>query len=194
MSGESRACEGDEGTSHFLYVGRLVEEKGLPLLLDAMRQLAPGETIFLTVRGEGKLRDQTFAAASGMKGMLRYEGAVTEPFADASKFLALCFPSLALEGLPYVVLEAYAAGIPVISHDLDVLRDVVVEGETGLLVDKRTPEGWAAAMRSAAAHTCRTRELGARGRERIRQCYRLDEMVSRTAEVYDRLKNSEPDE
>ena len=125
----------------FLYLGRLSSEKGLDRLVGLWRDV-PGR---LVVVGDGPDRARLEAAAPET---VEFRGAV--PPGQVGGYLAraraLVLPSICYEGAPRTVVEAYAAGVPVIANRNGALPSVVAEGVTGLLVDPADPAGWRGAL------------------------------------------------
>jgi glycosyltransferase involved in cell wall biosynthesis len=110
-----------------LYVGRLSEEKGVTVLVEAAKAIA-GEVL---VVGEGDLGGALRAAAPDNVRFLglRPRTEVRAMMADAK---ALVLPSICYEGSPMTLSEAYAAGTPVVGSRLGSLVDLIVHGRTGL--------------------------------------------------------------
>jgi len=131
-----------------LHVGRLVEKKGTALLIEAMA----GVDGRLVVIGDGPLRADLERRAGPLGERVRFLGALPpdEVAAWMARAWVLAAPSVTArdgdsEGLPTVVAEAAAAGLPAIVSDHSGLPEAVVEGETGFIV----PEGDAAALARA---------------------------------------------
>jgi glycosyltransferase involved in cell wall biosynthesis len=122
---------------YFIYLGRLSEEKGADVIVDAW-SAAPGE---LLVVGDGPERARLEARA---RGRIRFTGPV--PPARALELLAgaraLLIPSRCYEGSPKTVGEAFAAGVPVIASDIGALPEFVRDDATGLLVAPGNTAGW----------------------------------------------------
>jgi glycosyltransferase involved in cell wall biosynthesis len=124
-----------------LHVGRLVAKKGTALLLEALR-IVPGAR--LVIVGDGPLRAPLEQLAAPLEGRVRFAGALA-PEAVAGwmrRAWLLCAPSLAgpdgdSEGLPTVIAEAAAAGLPALVSNHSGLAEGVVDGQTGFVV----PEG-----------------------------------------------------
>lgn len=95
-------------------------------------------------------------------------------------------PSL-WEGLPFALLEAMAAAVPIVCSDIPGNDEVVIEGETGRRVPPRSPAALAAAICERLGDPEGSRRMGLAGYERLRTHFSLEEMVRRTEEVYDRL-------
>jgi glycosyltransferase involved in cell wall biosynthesis len=127
--------------SDFLYLGRLSSEKGLDRLVGQWRHV-PAR---LVVVGDGPERAALEAAAPDT---VEFRGAV--PPGEVAGYLAraraLVLPSICYEGAPRTVVEAYAAGVPVIANRHGALPSVVADGVTGLLVDPGSLGGWRAAL------------------------------------------------
>jgi glycosyltransferase involved in cell wall biosynthesis len=137
-------------TGRILFVGRLVEKKGVSVLLQALRLLdESGYDLHLV--GDGPLRAQLAAEASGLGasfvGALGREALAAE-YGAAS---IAVFPSVAAasgdqDGLPVALLEAMSTGCAIVASDLPGLRDAVGEGECALLVTPGSAEELAAAL------------------------------------------------
>ena len=90
----------------------------------------------------------------------------------------------AKEGLPLALLEAMGAGLAVVATDVPGHRDVVRDGETGLLVPAGDVKALAAAIATLIDDPDRRRRMGQAGRERVRKEFGIRPMVERTAEIY----------
>jgi glycosyltransferase involved in cell wall biosynthesis len=169
--------------------GRLAEQKGLEYLVRAAAQLRddlPGATVVLA--GEGPLERplQRLVAELGLEDTVRLVGFR----ADVGDLLAaadlVALPSL-WEGLSVSLLEAMAAGKPVVTTTIGSNREVTNDGETAVLVPPRDPSALAEAIRTLAADRDRLERLGSRGREVQRERYTLRRMLDAYADEYDRL-------
>ena len=133
-----------------MFIGRFVEKKGLPILLDAAAQLGPAEVQFDVYgygRDEADIRRQ--AAQLGLQNVV-FHGALEEREAVAaamrqSDFLVV--PSVVAangdtEGFPTVILEAMAMGLPVVTSDVSSIPDFLGDGITAIL----TRQGDAASL------------------------------------------------
>jgi glycosyltransferase involved in cell wall biosynthesis len=152
-------------------VGRFAEQKGFPLLIDALpRVLAAAPGLHLTLIGDGPLRPLIEAqiARAGLGQNVTLTGWLEE--ADVRRHLAtshaLVLPSFA-EGLPMVVMEAFAAGRPVIASAIMGVPELVTR-ETGWLVPAGDPVALARAIADAAAtpHD-RLAEMGRKARAAV---------------------------
>jgi glycosyltransferase involved in cell wall biosynthesis len=114
-----------------LFVGRLVKVKGLQYLIEAMRD-CPAEQLLIV--GDGPERAALHQAATGMSNV-SFAGGVTPNRVDAylSRAKVLVVPSVN-EGLPNVILEAMARGIPIVASNGGGIPDIVKPDETGFLV------------------------------------------------------------
>jgi glycosyltransferase involved in cell wall biosynthesis len=94
------------------------------------------------------------------------------------------FPSLWHEPFGIPVIEAMAAGLPVIATRAGALPEIVVDGETGILVERGDDEGLAAAISGLLADAHLRERMGAAGRERVRQLFTWERTVTRLEELY----------
>jgi glycosyltransferase involved in cell wall biosynthesis len=172
--GPRREGAGDD----FLYLGRLAPEKDLGMLVEAWRPHLGR----LLVVGDGPDRAQLEAA--GRNRPIEFVGAVEprEALQLLARARALVFPSRSYEGMPRAVVEAYAAGVPVLASDVGALPELVDDGETGLLVPPRT-ESWTKALEQLAS-AGESERLGAGARRRWEQTYSPERNLAALVEIY----------
>lgn len=122
-----------EFQNHFLFVGRLIKEKGINLLLEVFKKL-PEQN--LVVIGSGEMEGQLNSLANDHKN-ITYLGAQYPPvlYEEIAKAKALIMPSICLENNPLVILEAMALGVPVIGSNQGGIPELIEEGRTGLIFD-----------------------------------------------------------
>jgi colanic acid/amylovoran biosynthesis glycosyltransferase len=157
-----------------LHVGRLVEKKGTRVLLAAFVAVrAERPDARLTIIGEGPLRRtlEGMAKALGMSDAVQFLG--RRPQAEIAAWMGraalLAVPSLVArdgdaEGLPNVVVEAAAAGLPVVASDHEGIPEAVDEGQSGFLVPEGEPEPLARRIAALLADEDMRRTMGAAGR------------------------------
>ena len=166
-------------------IARLVEKKGLADLVEACRLLRErGLAVRLRVAGDGPLFDPLRAAAdrAGLEdafpGALPHEE-VRALYARAAVF---CLPCVVAstgdrDGLPTSVLEAMAYGVPVVTTDVNGLPDVVLHGETGLVVPEHDPPALADALERLLSDPELARRVGDQGRRHVEQSFSLERSV-----------------
>ncbi len=170
-------------------LSRLHEQKGMEFLLEAARKVAEQVPLatFL-VAGYGPLRERLEEQARrlGVDSRVRFLGyrKDTALILAASDVFAL--PSL-WEGMSNAVLEAMAAGRPVVATGVDGAMDQVLPGETGLLVPPSDADALARALLDLALDPRKAQEMGIKGRERVRREFSLGRMTDAYIELYARL-------
>jgi glycosyltransferase involved in cell wall biosynthesis len=167
-------------------VGRLKAPKDFLTLVRALALLPRGSFDALIV-GDGPDRADLEAEIRrlGIGERVHLAGErrdVSALLAGASVFV---LPSVS-EGLPVSVLEAMAAGLPVVGSRVGGMPELVVEGETGLLVEPGDPDELAAALGRLLAERELRRRLGDAGRERARRRFALDPFRRAHVELYSR--------
>ncbi|MCX7424299.1 MAG: glycosyltransferase family 4 protein [Planctomycetia bacterium] len=156
--------------------GRLSPEKGFDVLIDAAAQVvrqSPG--VGFVVFGDGALREPLEAQirSRGLKKRFVLAGFRDDLDRFFPHFDLLALPSHT-EGLPNVVLEAMAAGVPVVATAVGGTQEVVDDGETGHLVPAGDSAALAHRIIALASNPDRAREMGQHGRERVEQEFSFD--------------------
>jgi glycosyltransferase involved in cell wall biosynthesis len=150
-----------------LYVGRLIEAKGVIHLVEAMRECPEDR---LLVVGDGPEMER-LKNASREQGNVDFRGRATRPELEDSfrRARMLVLPSVRDEGMPNVLMEAMARGIPVIATRNAGIPDLVKNGETGLLVEPGDSRALASAIRRISAEPGLAERLSRNAREEIRR-------------------------
>ena len=145
-----------------LFVGRLVERKGVRYLIAAVQRLAPERHARLVIIGDGPERErlEEQVRREGLETRVEVRGRVSDralrqAYAEASVF---ALPAIVdtrgdTEGLGVVLLEAMSYRVPVVASDLGGITDIVTDGETGLLVPPGDVASLAVALERLAANT-----------------------------------------
>jgi glycosyltransferase involved in cell wall biosynthesis len=144
-----------------LFVGWLSASKGTEVLLRAFEMLAAGDPlVHLLFIGEGHDKDITaFAKSHNLESRIQLLGAATSP--QVARWMqavdVLCLPSFS-EGCPNVILEASAAGCPVVANAVGGVPEIVT-AENGVLIEDHEPQTLAAALRGAMARSWDRQEI-----------------------------------
>ncbi|MGH7812719.1 MAG: glycosyltransferase [Candidatus Binataceae bacterium] len=172
-----------------LVLARLAEQKGHRHLIDAIARLVPRWprlTALFAGEGplEGALREQCAALKlNGQVRFLGYRGDVRGLLAAAD---LVALPSL-YEGLPLVAIEALAAGKPIVATAVDGTPEVVIDGQTGLLVPPADPGALAQAIERVLADPALGASLAAAGQAHVRENFGLRRQVEETIALYREL-------
>ena len=167
--------------------------KGIEVLLEAMKiARLQGNDVRLHAIGpfetpayEAEVR--TLAARLGLADSIEWTGFVTNIAGELAKIDALVLPSLFGEGLPMVVLEAMAAGVPVIASDVEGVPEAIVDRETGLLVQPGDAASLAAAIDELTSGVVDYVGLSRESQLRHAEHFSAERMSERLAEVYDQV-------
>lgn len=156
--------------------------KGVDVLLEAARLVeAP---LRLEIYGVGALADDLKRQAQGLDA--RFHGFDPDMRARLAEVDVLVQPSRA-DNLPLSILEAMAGGLPVVGTRVGGIPELVLDGETGLVVDPEDPAALAAALETLAASMERRREMGRRGRKRVAEHFSAEGVARRTVGLYEEL-------
>jgi len=186
----SAAVAATRTPGRILFVGRLVEKKGLAVLLDALRLLPADRSWTLDVVGDGPLRPALEAAARGLAVRFLGQQGREQLYGLYAEVEVVAVPSVPAasgdqDGLPLVLLEAMGAGAALVGSDLPGINEAVIDGVSGVLVPHSDPAALADALgrvlgdenmrqrlgeqaRTAADHFSLT-NVGARYRDVLRE-------------------------
>ena len=159
-------------------VARLAPQKDHRTLIEAARLVPEADFV---VAGDGELRHELEQRAAGSR--VRFLGArddVPELLASLDVF---AFPSL-FEGLCLAVIEAQAAGVPVVATPVGGIRETVVDGKTGLLVPTGDPGALAAAIRRLLEDRPAAEAMAAKAKRRVRERFSIERMLDETLRLY----------
>ncbi len=170
-----------------VFVGRLESQKGVDVLFKAVSRLPNPEPVLIV--GDGSERETLEAMANRLSIDVEFTGEVppsTVPtYLQQGKLFAL--PAVEGEGLPNAMLEAMAAGLPVVATDTGGITDCIENGKTGYVVQT----GDVDALRKRLQHLCTNeshrRKMGSRAREYVRHTYSWDAIVDKVEEIYDHV-------
>jgi phosphatidyl-myo-inositol alpha-mannosyltransferase len=184
LPGHARGVDGP--TIGFL--GRYGEpRKGLPVLVEAMRSVVrqhPGARLLIAGRGDpGEVRE---ALGDDLRAHVALLGELSEE--DKAAFLrsvdVYCAPNLLGESFGIILIEALAAGAPIVASDLDAFASVLEGGAAGVLVPRGDPRALARALGDLLADPARRAELSARGAG-VAAAYDWSVVARRVLEVYE---------
>ena len=172
--------------NRLLYVGRLAVEKGLPMLLDSIQQIATeSPDVHLTVVGDGADRAylEDLTQEMGLEKNVAFVGyqsqeSVRHYLRQTDVFV---LPSFA-EGIPVVLMEAMAMGVPVVTTQIAGVSELVESGVNGYLVPPSDSHGLTGAIAKLINDSDKRAQFGKAGREKVEQRFDI-------AKALDNLKD-----
>jgi glycosyltransferase involved in cell wall biosynthesis len=168
------------------HVGRLAAVKGQRELIEALAATPDVHAVLVgeDIETDGAFRRELEAEAEriGVADRVFFAGYRPQAAAELAEVDALVLPSR-IEGLPIVVLEAMARGKPVVATPVGGTPELVVDAETGVLVEDIA--GLAAALRWLAGNPGEARRMGEAGRRRVEEHFSEDAMTRRVLGLYD---------
>ena len=176
-----------------LGIGRLIEKKGFSDLISACRFLLErGRSVRCEIIGEGPLQESLAAhiAHSHLEDTVhllgpRTQSQIADRLAAATVFVLPCTTEAGggMDNLPTVIMEAMAAGLPVISTPVAGVPEMVQPGVTGELVPSRDPLALADAIEGIVAQPEKARRFGAAGRQRAAEQFWIETNVRSLAAI-----------
>ncbi|MBI4680352.1 MAG: glycosyltransferase family 4 protein [Nitrospirae bacterium] len=179
--------KGNSG-NYVIYVGGLLEDKGLLTLLDAAKLLyRAGEKIEIKLSGDGPSRGQLHEKARAEKidnvkflGYIKYEDLCRE----IKNSLAVILPAENYENNPISIIEAFALGKPVIGSRLGGIPELVVDNERGLTFEPGNPQDLSSKIKYLLNNSDKAVEWGANARKYIEHELSSDRHYEKLMEIY----------
>jgi len=176
---------------YLLYSGRLVEEKGLPVLIQAMETLP----LDCLIAGEGPMRSslERMAERTG-NGRIRFLGHL--PFAELKPLIEGAFltvmPSIWYENNPFAIIESFAHGVPVVASRIGGIPELVIDGDTGYTFRPGDPDDLRSKVIQILNDPEKRRSLGERAQAMVADRFHPDRYIDDLLHVYQRLIDGRP--
>jgi len=170
----------------FCTIGRLAPQKRIDLFIKALSSLKKqNKNVSGVIAGDGPLRNelQELASEEGIADQVEFIGTTEDVpglLAQSDTFIL----ASDWEGMPNVVLEAMASGLPVIGTAIDGTKEIIKDGETGFLVPTDDADALAAAMSELTDSVELRSRMGKAGRLRAESEYSMEKMVERYESLY----------
>ncbi|WP_434555444.1 glycosyltransferase family 4 protein [Prochlorothrix hollandica] len=173
---------------HLLYTGRLANAKGLPILIQSLPLLlAQDPQVHLTIIGDGSDRSALEAQVNALNlgsnvAFVGYKSQdeVRDYLQQADIFV---LPSFA-EGVPVSLMEAMAAGLPVVTTAIAGIGELVEDGHSGYLVKPGDPVGLAAKIWTLMADPAQRQRLGDNGRQQVTAEFNLHREADKLSQIF----------
>ncbi len=195
------------GKFKILFVGRHIERKGIRYLIEAAKYL-PKDKFEIRIVGGGDLTEQlkqqaallderretkderTQSASIIFTGKLSPEDLANE-YRTANVFTlpAIVDSKGDTEGLGVVLIEAMELGLPIVASNVGGIPDVVIDGESGILVPEKDPEALADAFKRLEENPSLIEKLLVGARKRINECFTWNGIIERQIDVYNKVIN-----
>ncbi len=181
--------------SNLIWIGTVAELhpiKGYEYAIQAvheciaeLRRTHPGKKVIYTILGNGEERErlEKLASSLGLGDHVFFLGHVDGASQFVRAFDIFLLGSLS-EGLAYVLLEAGAASLPVVATAVGGIPEVVMDMESGILVQPKEPRELSHALLFMTEHPDDRKKYGLALKEKVTKKFSLDEMVRKTAEAY----------
>lgn len=180
-------------------VGRFIEKKGFPILIEACRILRDrGHAFDCQILGDGPMREELRSQISdlGLAGQIQLAGSLPQErlIAEMKTGAIMTLPCIVSEsgdrdGLPTVLLEAMALGLPVVTTTVSGGPEIVAENKTGYLCPPGDPSALAARLESLLDAPERGIEMGLAGRERAERLFDLKTNVASLRTLFEEALN-----
>ena len=169
----------DESSIVFLYVGRLKKEKGLLELAKAFSNVyLHNNNVRLWILGpdEENIKVEIYHILSTIRDAVSFFPSTLEPEKYMATADVFCLPSHR-EGFGSTIIEAAACGIPAIGSRIYGITDAIVDGETGLLVEKENIHELTGAMMKLMNNECLRKHMGKSAKQRVIKYFRQERLT-----------------
>ena len=163
----------------FLFVGRLSVEKGVNVLVDAVRQIKATATV--RVAGTGP-EDYLLHDVVGLQSLGALSGEAVR--IEMNQSVALVLPSIWYENFPRTLVEAFGCGLPVIASRIGALAELVEDGVTGLLFESGNAKDLAIKMQWAQENPAQMLQMGKNARKLYEAEYTADRNYDQLVAIY----------
>lgn len=188
------ASEAESETETVLFVGRLIQSKGVQVLLEAFGVLAEERAdARLAIVGDGPMRKQLETAAGTMtcRDRVFFYGNRNDIVDFMKSATVFVLPSF-VEGLPNALLEAMSCGLPVVASRVGGIPDAVSDGDNGILVSPGSGDEIEKALKSLFSSPVMRRRLGKAARETIKRGFSIQSVADRYVQLYQELMDEGP--
>ncbi|OWU99372.1 glycosyltransferase [Fibrobacter sp. UWR2] len=183
------------GKFKILFVGRHIERKGICYLIEAAKYL-PRDKFEIRIVGVGDLTEKLkeLAAHNAGNAEIVFTGKLSpedlaKEYRTANVFTlpAIIDSKGDTEGLGVVLIEAMELGLPIVASNVGGIPDVVVDGESGILVPEKDPQALANAFKRLESEPGLVKQLLEGSRKRIRECFTWDGIIKRQIAEYKKV-------
>jgi glycosyltransferase involved in cell wall biosynthesis len=176
-----------EGSIAVGYIGQLLRRKNLECRLTAFARLVTaGHELTLTIVGEGPVAAELrrLETGLGLEDRVWFTGYRADRLALLKTFDVFVLPSWR-EGIPRGLMEAMAAGVPVVASDIPGNRELIEDGQTGLLFSPHDPNDLARAIATLSDEKDLRQALVERARARVAGHFSASRMAEAYADLYE---------
>jgi glycosyltransferase involved in cell wall biosynthesis len=174
--------DGEQSQDHFLFLGRLEALKGINILIDAARKTKEVQVVIAGSVSEPLANQLLKTLPENVNYVCMKHGQELNDLIHNA--IAIVLPSICYENQPFSILEAFAAGKPVIASDLGGMTELVKHGERGLLVKPGDSIELAAAMGWAVEHMESMKEMGRNARQYALKIHSPDNHYQSLMDIY----------
>lgn len=179
----------DRGTLYIGTIAELTRNKGLQYLIDSVNQIKAKikqQKVKVIIAGDGEDKDflRDYIDSLELQNIIFLIGFIPDAHRYLSGFDIFLLPSLK-EGLPYVLMEAMSARVPIVATRVGGVPDLIEHETTGILVDAKDARSLAETVSSLLEDTRRQTILAGNAKEKIQTQFRLSDMVEKTIEIYE---------
>lgn len=187
----------ENGKIYILSVGRLVEKKGMKYLIKAFKKVSKKyPQVHLRIAGDGELRGKLkrLVKRLGLKKRVTFLGELSHD--QVAKEMQKCHLFVLAsvkdrngnqEGIPNVLKEAMASGMPVVSTRHAGIPELVEDGKSGYLVPEKNSKALSKAIIKLIRHPEKWEEMGRRGREKVEKSFNVHKQTEKLEAIYRKL-------
>ena len=184
------ASQEPEGVPVVVLSCRMIWDKGVAEFVEAARIVnAKDQVARFVLVGDADAQNPASVPRGQLhdwhqEGVVEWWGHSSDMPSVFARSHIVCLPSYYREGIPKVLIEAASSGLPIVTTDAPGCREIVRDGENGLLVPPKDGKALAAALQSLLRSPAQRMRMGVAGREMVVEQFSLDRVISETLAVY----------
>lgn len=171
-----------------LYLGRFIRTKRPGDVIELARRL--GDDADVVMAGSGPLWEKTRRQAEALGPHVKVLAFTDKVHELVHRSSVVVLPTTFPEGMPRILLEAQAAGVPTVAYDVRGAQDAIVDGQTGRLIPPRDIAAFCQAVESLLADDALRKQMGQAGRDHVREHFRFEAIAAEHVDIFQKIREA----
>jgi glycosyltransferase involved in cell wall biosynthesis len=172
-----------------LYLGRFIRTKRPGDVIELARRL--GDGVDVVMAGAGPLWERIHCQAQQLGPHVKVLAFTDKVHELVHRSSVVVLPTTFPEGMPRILLEAQAAGVPTVAYDVRGAQDAIVDGQTGRLIPPRDIDTFCQAVSTLLADDTLRERMGQAGRDRVREHFRFEAIAAEHSDIFRKIMEAD---